>query len=90
MEPFDVRHYLSKTLQLQFVLKTLYKEYRIGLLMVPLNYLSLTCRSVPHRKAYKKGRNSHPGTFHRLFRLIISQAAQTHVVREGCNVIYII
>ena len=64
-EPFDVRHYLSKTLQLQFVLKTLYKEYRIGLWMVPLYYLSLTCRSIPHRRAHKKGRNSHPGTFHR-------------------------
>ena len=46
-EPFDVRHYLSKTLQLQFVLKTLYKEYRIGLWMVPLYYLSLTCGLFP-------------------------------------------
>ena len=28
-------------------------------------FLSLTCRSIPHRRAHKKGRNSHPGTFHR-------------------------
>ena len=27
----DIRDYVSKTLQLQFVLKTPYKEYRIGL-----------------------------------------------------------
>ena len=28
-------------------------------------FLSLTCRSIPHRRAHKKGRNSHPVTFHR-------------------------
>ena len=44
--------------------------------MVPLYYLSLTCRSIPHRRAHKKGRNSHPRDFSssptmRLFRLII-------------------
>ena len=44
--------------------------------MVPLYYLSLTCRSIPHRRAHKKGRNSHPRDFSssptmRLFRSII-------------------
>ena len=44
--------------------------------MVPFSHLSLTCRSIPHRRAHEKGRNSHPGTFHRpsanmLFRLTI-------------------
>ena len=62
-EPFDVRHYLSKTLHLQFVLKTFYKEYRIGLWMVPLYYLSFTCRSTPHRRAHKKAVLPTPGLF---------------------------
>ena len=43
--------------------------------MVPFYLLSLTWRSIPHRRANKKGRNSHPGTFssnaNMLFRLII-------------------
>ena len=28
-------------------------------------FLSLTCRSIPHLRAHKKDRNSHPVTFHR-------------------------
>ena len=45
-------------------LATLYKEYGIGLWMVPFYHLSLTCRrSIPHRRAHKKGRNSNPRTF---------------------------
>ena len=60
-EPFDVRHYLSKTLQLQFVLKTPYKEYRIGLWMVPLYFYLSLVGLFPTVEHTKKAVNPTPG-----------------------------
>ena len=57
-EPVEVRHYLSKTFQL-FIKST---GSASGWFFSPsISHLSV----YSHRRAHKKGRNSHPGNFYR-------------------------